>query len=103
MKVLLIVPMLAAAALDGQSLNPAALTLFKQPKDVWPTYNGDYSGRRFSDLDQIQQGNIALLKIEWMYRIQAVGPQRGVVNLTIMPTPLTLMGVMFFMIPDHIF
>ena len=23
---------------------PTALTLFKQPADVWPTYNGDYSG-----------------------------------------------------------
>jgi len=63
MKALLILTALAASALHAQMLDPAALTLFKQPKDVWPTYNGDYSGRRFSDLDQIQQGNIDLLKI----------------------------------------
>lgn len=29
---------------DG--LSPGALTLFHQPADAWPTYNGDYSGRR---------------------------------------------------------
>ena len=103
MKALLILTALAAAALDAQTLDMAALTLFKQPKDVWPTYNGDYSGRRFSDLDQIQQGNIDLLKIEWMYRIQGVGPQRGVGNPTIKSTPLMVDGIMYFTIPDHIF
>src|SRR5260370_26548876 len=40
-----------AAAASGQGLNPA--TLLKQPTDNWPTYNGDYSGRRFSPLTQI--------------------------------------------------
>ena len=103
MKALLILTALAAAALDAQTLDMAALTLFKQPKDVWPTYNGDYSGRRFSDLDQIQQGNVDLLKIEWMYRIQGVGPQRGVGNPTIKSTPLMVDGIMYFTIPDHIF
>ena len=62
----------------GQGLDPKALTLFKMPPTVWPTYNGDYSGRRFSDLDQINQSTVDLLKIEWMYRITSVGPQRGV-------------------------
>ena len=40
---------LSAAILQAQSLDPKTLTLFKQPADVWPTYNGDYSGRRFSE------------------------------------------------------
>ena len=35
--------------LPAQGLDPKTLTLFNRPKDVWPTYNGDYSGRRFSD------------------------------------------------------
>ena len=35
----------------AQGLTPA--TLLKQPTDAWPTYNGDYSGRRFSPLTQI--------------------------------------------------
>ena len=37
-------------------LDPALLT--KPPTDAWPTYNGDYSGRRFSTLTQINQSNV---------------------------------------------
>jgi acido-empty-quinoprotein group A len=94
---------LAAAGLHAQMLDMSALTLFKQPKDVWPTYNGDYSGRRFSDLEQIKPSNIDLLKIEWMYRINGIGPQRGVGNPTIKSTPLMVDGILYFTIPDHVF
>jgi alcohol dehydrogenase (cytochrome c) len=92
-----------AVGLQAQTLDPAALKMFHQPKDTWPTYNGDYSGRRFSDLDQINQGTVDLLKIEWMYRIQGVGPQRGVGNPTIKSTPLLVDGILYFTIPDHVF
>jgi alcohol dehydrogenase (cytochrome c) len=74
---------LLARSLCGQGLDPRTLTMFKQPADCWPTYNGDYSGRRFSELKQINQGNVDQLKIEWMYRIRGVGPQRGVGDPTI--------------------
>ena len=37
----------------AQGLDPHKL-LQKEPTDTWPTYNGDYSGRRFSPLTQIQ-------------------------------------------------
>ncbi len=89
--------------LHAQGLEPGALTLFHQPKDLWPTYNGDYSGRRFSELDQISQSTIDLLKIEWMYRITSVGPQRGVGGPAIKSTPLLVNGILYFTIPDHIF
>ena len=69
----------------------------------WPTYNGDYSGRRFSELTQINQTNINKLKIEWMFRITGIGPQRGVGNPTIKSTPLMVDGVLYFTIPDHVF
>ena len=94
-----LVPCIAMA----QGLNPAALTLFKQPADMWPTYNGDYSGRRYSELDQIRQSNVDLLKIEWIYRITGIGPQRGVGNPTIKSTPLLVNGILYFTIPDHVF
>jgi len=93
----------AAARLHAQTLDPASLKLFHQPKDTWPTYNGDYSGRRYSDLDQVNQGTVDSLKIEWMYRIQGIGPQRGVGNPTIKSTPLLIDGILYFTIPDHIF
>ena len=35
---------LAAGCVYGQMLDPAKL--LKEPTDTWPTYNGDYSGRR---------------------------------------------------------
>ena len=90
-------------ALPAQELNPKAFALFGQPADTWPTYNGDYSGRRFSDLTQINQSNAGLLKIEWMYRITGIGPQRGVGNPSIKSTPLLVNGVLYFTIPDHVF
>lgn len=89
--------------LTGQGLDRSTLTLFKQPADVWPTYNGDYSGRRFSEISQIDQSNVNLLKIEWAYRISGVGPQRGVGSPTIKSTPLLVNGVLYFTIPDHVF
>src|SRR5260370_25537318 len=94
---------LFAPVLHAQGLEPGALTLFHQPKDVWPTYNGDYSGRRFSELDQITQSTIDLLKIEWMYRITSVGPQRGVGRPAIKSTTLVVNGIRYFTIPDPIF
>ena len=48
---------LASAALLAQGgLNPAKLGA--PPTDTWPTYNGDYSGRRYSPLSKINQSNI---------------------------------------------
>jgi len=87
----------------AQELDPKALALFKQPAESWPTYNGDYSGRRFSDLTQIDQSNADLLKIQWMYRITGIGPQRGVGNPAIKSTPLLVNGILYFTIPDHVF
>jgi alcohol dehydrogenase (cytochrome c) len=46
-------------------LNPAA--------DAWPTYSGDYSGRRYSTLDQINQSNVKNLTLAWAARVTA-GP-----------------------------
>jgi acido-empty-quinoprotein group A len=94
---------LLAGLLHGQALDPQALTLFKQPSDVWPTYNGDYSGRRFSELNQINRSNIDALKIGWMYRISGIGSQRGVGSPTIKSTPLLVNGILYFTIPDHVF
>jgi alcohol dehydrogenase (cytochrome c) len=39
----------------------------------WPTYSGDYSGRRFSPLKQIGQRNVAQLALAWTTRLIA-GP-----------------------------
>ena len=89
--------------IQGQGLDPHTLKLFQQPPDTWPTYNGDYSGRRYSELKQINASNIDSVKIEWMYRITGIGPQRGVGNPAIKSTPLMVNGIVYFTIPDHVF
>jgi acido-empty-quinoprotein group A len=103
---LLLISMAAAACCCPawtQDLNPKTLTLFHQPADLWPTYNGDYSGRRFSSLTQINEGNIGRLKIDWMYRITGIPPLRGVGAPVIKSTPLMVDGILYFTVPDHVF
>ena len=36
--------------------------------DSWPTYNGDYSGRRYSTLTRINSTNIRSLSLAWVFR-----------------------------------
>src|SRR2546426_1129527 len=84
--------------LAGQGLDPQALRT--PPTDTWPTYNGDYSGRRYSTLSQINAANIGSLAVKWMFRAN-VGSQRGMGNPEIKSTPLVAGGVLYFTIPDH--
>ncbi|HMF64256.1 MAG TPA: acido-empty-quinoprotein group A [Edaphobacter sp.] len=42
--------------------------------DSWPTYSGDYSGRRYSSLAQINQKTVKDLSLAFVTRLQA-GPQ----------------------------
>jgi alcohol dehydrogenase (cytochrome c) len=70
-------------------------------QDGWPTYNGDYSGRRHSALSGISSTSIDRLALAWMYRIN-VGPQRGVGMPQIKSTPLEANGILYFTIPDHV-
>jgi alcohol dehydrogenase (cytochrome c) len=87
----------AATALIAQSLDPAKLA--KPSTDSWPTYNGDYSGRRFSSLSKINSTNVGSLSLAWVYRINPGGAAFGG---AIKATPLVVDGVMYFTIPDHV-
>jgi alcohol dehydrogenase (cytochrome c) len=53
----------------AQTLDPASLS--KPATDTWPTYSGDYSGRRYSLLNQIDQGNVKNLALAWSSRVTA--------------------------------
>ncbi len=77
--------------------------LLKPPINSWPTYNGDYSGRRYSTLGQIDPSNIGSLALSWMFRIPSVGPLRGVGAPDIKSTPLMVNGILYFTIPDHVY
>src|SRR3569833_2199914 len=83
----------------GQLLDPAKL--LKMPTDTWPTYNGDYSGRRYSPLSQINASNLHSLVMAWFYRTN-VGAMRGVSGVQIKSTPLQVNGVLYFTVPNHV-
>ena len=85
-------------ALCAQELTPAKL--LKPPTDAWPTYNGDYSGRRFSPLTQINSSNVHTLSLAWATRFGGGGGGRGGAggggNISIKSTPLMVNGILYF-------
>ena len=90
--------LIAGSALHAQSLSPQKL---EQPSaDTWPTYNGDYSGRRFSPLSNITPANLRSLSLAWVYRTSTA---TGTLGGSIKSTPLLVDGVLYFTIPDHAF
>ncbi len=105
----------AAHAADRTSgLDPALLT--RPPTDSWPTYHGDYSGRRYSTLGQINADNVKGLSLAWVYRLNTspggavvIGegpetppPGSGGFGLDIKSTPLLVNGVLYLTAPDHV-
>src|SRR5437016_6027736 len=58
----------------------------KEPQN-WLTYSGDYSGRRFSTLDQINLTSARLLQAKWVYQTAATGK--------IETTPLVVDGILY--------
>jgi acido-empty-quinoprotein group A len=91
--------LLLAVAASAQLLDPAKLS--QPPTDTWPTYNGDYSGRRFSPLTQINAANVGELALNWMYRTNT-GLMRGVGSVQIKCTPLEVNGILYLTVPDHV-
>ncbi len=109
----------------GQGNGVAPSELLKPLKDSWPTYSGDYSGKRYSALTQIDQSNVMHLTLAWMTRVtpgQASGgggggrfgrgggpvivggEGPGDINVgggTIKASALEVDGVLYFTMPDN--
>src|ERR1051326_1169633 len=66
---LLTAPLLVPFYLVGQGRGVTPEELLKPLKDSWPTYNGDYSGRRYSTLTQVNQSNVMRLTLAWSTRV----------------------------------
>jgi alcohol dehydrogenase (cytochrome c) len=84
------------AALGGEdttaSLSPGidvrSEDLLAQPSGSnWTSYNGDYSGRRFSGLSEINLGTVSGLRAEWVFHARNTG------RLEV--TPIVVNGMMF--------
>ncbi|NYF81117.1 acido-empty-quinoprotein group A [Granulicella arctica] len=74
--------------------NVDAAELLHPPTDSWPSYHGDYSGKRHSHLTQITPQNVANLGLAWAF-------QTGQTAL-IKSSPLLVDGMVYFTVPENI-
>jgi alcohol dehydrogenase (cytochrome c) len=61
----------------------------------WPSYNGDYSGRRFSSLNQITPSNVQQLRAQWTFHASK--------SDALEVTPVVVNGVMFITVANDAF
>jgi alcohol dehydrogenase (cytochrome c) len=59
----------------------------KDVKENWVSYNGDYSGRRYSAMDEVTPQNVRRLKAKWSFHTAGAGVMEV--------TPVVVGGVMF--------
>ncbi len=86
---------LSAAVAAQQSAGLTVAQIEKPSPDSWPTYNGDYSGRRFSPLTTINDSNVKHLSLAWIHDL----PQTP--GGTIKATPLQVGGVLYLSVPNN--
>lgn len=85
-----------SAAIAQAPLDPAKL--LQPATDTWPTYNGDYSGRRFSTLAKINEKTVKELQLAWTFRTEVPGGR----GMRIEATPLLVNGIMYFTVPTMV-
>ncbi len=86
--------LVAGLCARGQGLDPNLLA--HPSSDAWPTFNGDYSGKRFSPLHQIDRSNAGLLSMVWAFQTDVSG------GPGLKATPLLVNGTLYFTEPDDV-
>src|SRR5260370_6514370 len=66
------VSILFSGAANGQVTAERLRDAAKEPQN-WLMYSGDYAGRRYSTLEQINTSNAARLVPKWVYQTMACG------------------------------
>src|SRR6202040_4366705 len=61
--------------------------LAQPPGANWVSYNGDYTGRRFSNLMEITPANVANLRAQWIFHLRDTTGLEG--------TPVAVNGILF--------
>jgi alcohol dehydrogenase (cytochrome c) len=85
--VLLVLLALCLASGSRAQVTPERLQDSAKEPQNWLMYSGDYAGRRFSSLDQINTANVHSLVAKWAYQTQASGKFET--------TPLVVDGVLY--------
>lgn len=92
MRALLIVAMMASLTAGAQVTDKQ---LEQPPGQNWLHYNGDYSSKRFSTLDQITTANVGSLVNRWTFHVPGPGGLESV--------PVVVNGVMYLTQPNTIY
>ena len=119
-KLLLASILLWPIALGGQGRGVDPADLLKPLADAWPSYSGDYTGKRYSALTQVNRLNVKNLTLAWTMSLTggpgtAGGRGRGGVivggegtgdfgaggGVTIKGTPLMVDGTLYVSSPDN--
>jgi alcohol dehydrogenase (cytochrome c) len=77
-------------SLGAQGLDP--MILLNPPADSWPTYHGDYSGRRHSRLTQITPDNVHQMTLSWVFQTGQTAQIKS--------NPILVNGVIYLTAPD---
>jgi alcohol dehydrogenase (cytochrome c) len=85
---------LSSVVSAGGQAGLTSAQIAKPSTSSWPTYNGDYTGRRYSPLTKITAANVKNLSLAWIYDL--TGNSAGV-----KATPLMVEGVLYFATPDN--
>jgi alcohol dehydrogenase (cytochrome c) len=93
--VLVALALAPAHAQNLQTSNSISAEIDVRPEDLavtppaanWPSYNGDYTGRRYSALDQITPENVGQLRAQWVFHL----PRSSELEVT----PVVINGIMF--------
>ncbi len=68
--------------------------------DDWPAYGRDAGGTRFSALQQIHTGNVAALKVAWIYHTRALEPESDLNHKAAFEaTPILFEGSLYLSTP----
>ncbi len=73
----------------------AADLLVRPAGENWPSYNGDYTGRRFSRLREINRANVAQMRAAWVFH--PGNAQR------LEATPVVIRGIMYVTSANDVF
>jgi alcohol dehydrogenase (cytochrome c) len=79
------------ATVDVQSTELLSRTI----EENWPSYNGDYTGRRYSSLTQIDPDNVGQLRAQWVFHSKNAG--------TLEVTPVVVNGVMYITASNDVY
>src|SRR5688572_13549170 len=107
---LILLPALVAGQGQG-GLDPASL--LKPLSDSWPTYSGDYTGRRYSALKQVDRSTVRNLTLAWVTRINSATGTGTIIggegaeeytpgNVTVKGAILQVEGILYVTAPDHV-